>query len=124
MQLKPRSGIDTFSSASCHITHLYSLALFTAPLTQPCPLNTPLQVFNLPRLFHSLKSMGFDESQPSMWLVEDVVEYMVGWGSICDTLCDTTCNAICDTICNTNTTTSVACRDQGAHAPGVLTCGA
>uniref|UniRef100_A0A7S0R7Q6 S-adenosyl-L-methionine-dependent methyltransferase n=1 Tax=Chlamydomonas leiostraca TaxID=1034604 RepID=A0A7S0R7Q6_9CHLO len=34
-------------------------------------------VFNLPQVFRSLKGLGFDASKPCMWLVEDVVEYML-----------------------------------------------
>ncbi len=37
-----------------------------------------VQVFNLPQVFRSLKGLGFDASKPSIWLIEDVVEYMVG----------------------------------------------
>jgi hypothetical protein len=36
-----------------------------------------VQVFNLHHVFRSLQGLGFDASQPAIWLVEDVVEYMV-----------------------------------------------
>ncbi|KAJ9528267.1 S-adenosyl-L-methionine-dependent methyltransferase [Haematococcus lacustris] len=34
-------------------------------------------VFNMPQVFRSLQALGFDRTQPSIWLVEDVVEYML-----------------------------------------------
>lgn len=34
-------------------------------------------VFNLPGVFQSLKGLGFKTDQPSVWLMEDVVEYML-----------------------------------------------
>ncbi len=34
-------------------------------------------MFNLPQVFRSLRGLGFDASKPSIWLIEDVVEYMV-----------------------------------------------
>ncbi|GFH22886.1 uncharacterized protein HaLaN_20414, partial [Haematococcus lacustris] len=35
-------------------------------------------VFNMPQVFRSLQALGFDRTQPSIWLVEDVVE--CEWG--------------------------------------------
>lgn len=34
-------------------------------------------VFNMPQVFRSLHALGFDSSKPSIWLLEDVVEYML-----------------------------------------------
>lgn len=34
-------------------------------------------VFNLNQVFRSLKGLGFDTNKPSIWLIEDVVEYML-----------------------------------------------
>jgi O-methyltransferase involved in polyketide biosynthesis len=34
-------------------------------------------VFNLPTMLKSLRSVGFDATKPAVFLIEDVVEYML-----------------------------------------------